>query len=196
MNAPWPTTSPTKAASTEREWGISYDEITQLAAAARPFLAIIDPDAGTFLHPSNMPEKIQQFCSESSQAVPQTRGEIVRVALESLALKYRLVLERLETLSGKHLAPLHIIGGGTKNRLLNQLTADCLGRPVVTGPIEATAIGNILMQAIALGHLGSLAEARTLVRNSFNVETLQSGDRAGWDEAYQKLLRLLDSNVS
>lgn len=180
----------------KREWGISYDEITQLAAAARPFLAVVDPDADTFFHPGNMPEKIQQFCSESGQAVPQTRGEIVRVAIESLALKYRLVLERLESLTGKHLAPLHIIGGGTKNRLLNQLAADCLGRTVITGPVEATAIGNILMQSIALGHLSSLAEARALVRKFFDVETLQPGAHAGWDEAYQKLLCLLDFNIS
>jgi rhamnulokinase len=180
----------------KREWGLSYDELTQLAAEAQPFLAVIDPDAGVFLHPGNMPEKIRTFCAESGQPVPQTRGEIVRVALESLALKYRLVLERLEALTGKHLAPLHIIGGGTKNRLLNQLAADCLGRPVITGPVEATAIGNILMQAVTLGHLGSLAEARALVRSSFEVETFQPGSRAGWDEAYQKLLRILDSNVS
>ncbi len=180
----------------KREWGISYDEITQLAAQATPFLAVLDPDAALFLHPGDMPAKIQQFCAQSGQAVPQTRGQIARAALESLALKYRLVLERLETLTGKHLSPLHIIGGGTKNRLLNQLTADCLARPVITGPVEATAIGNILMQALTLGHLSDLSKARALVRASFNVETYQPGERAGWDEAYQKLMRLLDSNVS
>lgn len=180
----------------KREWGLSYDEITQLAAAAPPFLAVLDPDSEIFLHPGNMPAKIQQSCAESRQPVPRTRGEIVRVALEGLALKYRLTLERLETLTGKRLAPLHIIGGGTKNRLLNQFTADCIGRPVAAGPVEATAIGNLLMQAIALGHLGSLAEARALARNSFNVETFQPGNRAGWDEAYRKLLKLLGSNVS
>lgn len=174
----------------KREWGLSYDEITQLAAEATPFLAVLDPDAAMFLHPGNMPAKIQQFCAESGQTVPQTRGEIVRVALESLALKYRLVLQRLETLTGKPLSPLHIIGGGTKNRLLNQFTADCLNRPVITGPVEATAIGNLLMQAITLGHLSDLNQARALVRASFQVETYQPGNRAGWDEAYQNLLAL------
>ncbi len=174
----------------KREWGLSYDEITQLAAEAPPFLAVLDPDAAMFLHPGNMPAKIQQFCAESGQKVPQTRGEIIRVTLESLALKYRLVLERLETLTGKHLSPLHIIGGGTKNRLLNQFAADCLNRPVITGPVEATAIGNLLMQAITLGHLSDLNQARALVRASFQVETCQPGNRAGWDEAYQNLLAL------
>ncbi len=174
----------------KREWNISYDEITQIAAAARPFLAVIDPDSEIFLHPGDMPAKIQKFCAESGQPVPQSRGEIVRVALESLALKYRLVLERLETLIGKHLTPLHIIGGGTKNRLLNQLTADCIHRPVIAGPVEATAIGNLLMQAITLGHLSNLGEARAVVRNSFDVETFMPGNFAGWDEAYAKLLKL------
>lgn len=180
----------------KREWGISYDEITQLAAQAPPFLAVIDPDSADFFRPGDMPAKIRQFCAQSGQNVPQARGEIVRVALESLALKYRLVLEQLEALTGKRLAPLHIIGGGTKNRLLNQFTADCLARPVVTGPVEATAIGNILIQTITLGHLSDLNEARVLVRNSFNVETFQpTPNRSDWDKAYQKLLKLLEPNV-
>jgi sugar (pentulose or hexulose) kinase len=128
--------------------------------------------------------------------VPQSQGEIVRVALESLALKYRLTLERLEELSGKRLNPIHIIGGGTKNRLLNQLTADCTLRTVVTGPVEATAIGNILMQAIALGHLGSLVEARAVVRRSFDVETYHPNLQDGWDEAYAKLLNVSKAMAS
>jgi len=169
---------------------LSYDEITSLAADAQPFLAVIDPDADLFFHPGEMPEKIRRFCAESGQPVPQTKGEIVRLALEGLALKYRLTLERLEELSGKHLDPIHIIGGGTKNHLLNQFTADCTGRTVVTGPVEATAIGNVLMQAIALGQLDSLAEARAVVRKSFDVETYLPASHAGWDEAYEKLLKL------
>jgi len=175
---------------------LGYDEITRLAAEARPFMAVIDLDAVNFFHPGEMPEKIRQFCTESGQPVPQTKGEIIRVALESLALKYRLTLERTEELSSQRLDPIHIIGGGTKNRLLNQFTADCTGRRVVTGPVEATAIGNVLTQAIALGQLGSLAEARAVVRKSFDVETYQPGHSAGWDVAYQKLLKLMDSNIS
>jgi rhamnulokinase len=169
---------------------LSYDEITFLAADARPFLAVVDTDADLFFYPGDMPEKICEFCAESGQLLPQTKGEIVRVALESLALKYRHHLECLEELVGKRLDPIHIIGGGTKNRLLNQFTADCTGRTVVTGPVEATAIGNVLMQAIALGHLGSLAEARAAVRKSFDVENFFPISSAGWDEAYAKLLKL------
>ena len=138
---------------------LTYDEITQLASEAKSFLAVIDPDDGVFLHPGNMPERIQKYCADTNQTVPQTKGEIIRVVLECMALKYRWVLERLEELSGKHHDPIHIIGGGTKNRLLNQFTADCTQRKVIAGPVEATAIGNILMQAIALDHLASLSEA-------------------------------------
>jgi rhamnulokinase len=170
---------------------LSYDEITRLAADARPFLAVINPDADLFFHPGDMPTRICQYCAESGQAVPQTKGEIVRVALESLALKYRYTIECLEELSGRRLDPIHIIGGGTKNRLLNQFSADCTRRVVVTGPVEATAIGNVLMQAIALGQLASLSEARAVVRQSFDVESYHPGSSAGWDEAYAKLLTLL-----
>jgi rhamnulokinase len=177
----------------KREWGLAYDELTRLAAEAQPFLSVIDPDGGVFLHPGHMPEKIRTFCAQSGQAVPQTQGEIVRVALESLALKYRLTLGRLEELTGQRFDVIHIIGGGTRNRLLNQLTADCTGRTVVTGPVEATAIGNILMQAIALGHLSSLTEARRLVRQSFDVETYQPARAAGWDEGFAKLLSFTGS---
>lgn len=174
----------------KREWGISYDEITRLAAEAQPFLAVLDPDDSVFLHPGGMPEKVRTFCARSGQAVPQSRGEIVRVALESLALKYRLVLDQLEKLVGRRLEPLHIIGGGTKNCLLNQFTADCTNRRVVCGPVEATATGNILMQAIALGHLGSLIEARALVCRSFEVETYYPASTAGWDDQFEKLVNL------
>lgn len=169
---------------------LSYDDLTRLATDAQPFLAVIDPDADLFFHPGDMPEKIRRFCAESGQPAPQTKGEIVRVALESLALKYRLTLEHVEELSGKRLDPIHIIGGGTKNRLLNQFSADCTGHAVVTGPVEATAIGNVLMQAIALGQIGSLDEARAVVRKSFDVEIFQPQNRAGWNEAFEKLLKL------
>jgi rhamnulokinase len=174
---------------------LSYDELTRLAAKARPFVAVIDPDADLFFHPGEMPEKIRTFCSESGQSTPQTKGEIVRVALESLALKYRRTLAHVEELSSKRLDPIHIIGGGTKNRLLNQLTADCTGRTVVTGPVEATAIGNVLMLAIGLGHIGSLSEARALVRASFEVEEYQPRQHDDWDEAYSKLLKLLNEKA-
>lgn len=170
---------------------LSYDGITRLASEAVPFLALIDPDDDRFLHPGDMPERIRNYCAETNQSVPQTKGAVIRVALESLALKYRWVLERLEELAGKQFAPVHIIGGGTKNRLLNQFTADATGRTVITGPVEATAIGNVLMQSIGLGHLGSLSEARAVVRASFEVEEFNPGPRERWDAAYARLLKLI-----
>ncbi|MFN8414548.1 MAG: FGGY-family carbohydrate kinase [Anaerolineales bacterium] len=132
------------------------------AEEAEAFLAVIDPDDGLFLAPGDMPFRIQKYCMDTNQRVPQTKGQIIRIALESIALKYRYVLEHLEELSGKRLDPFHIIGGGTQNRLLNQFTANATQRTVIAGPIEATAIGNILMQAIGLKHLASLAEAREI----------------------------------
>jgi len=180
-----------------REWmrqgeELSFDVLTQAAAESEAFPSVIDPDDDMFLHPGDMPSHIQKFCADTNQPVPQTKGQIIRVALESLALKYRFVLERLEELSGKRLDPLHIIGGGTKNRLLNQFTADATKRRVVTGPVEATAIGNVLMQAIGLKHLGSLSDAREVVRASFDVEEYHPESDAGWDEAYANLLNLMN----
>ena len=180
-----------------REWmrggeEISFDALTQLAAESEAFLSVINPDVAEFLHPGDMPARIQKFCADTNQPVPQTKGEIIRVALESIALKYRLVLERLEELTGKRFEPLHIIGGGTKNKLLNQFAADATGRTVVVGPVEATAIGNILMQAIGMKHLGSLAEAREVVRASFEPEIYEPKQTAGWNEAYARLQKVMN----
>jgi rhamnulokinase len=169
---------------------LSYDEITRLAAEAKPFLAVIDPDDDRFFHPGNMPERICTYCAETNQTVPQTKGQILRIALESLALKYRWVLERLEELAEKRFDPIHIIGGGTKNRLLNQFAADAASRTVMTGPVEATAIGNVLMQAIGLKHLGSLEEAREVVRQSFTPEVYEPKN-SDWDEAYSRLQKVM-----
>ncbi|HSB03224.1 MAG TPA: rhamnulokinase family protein, partial [Anaerolineales bacterium] len=170
---------------------ISYDEITRLASESEPFLAIIDPDFEGFLHPGDMPSRIQEYCADTNQTVPQTKGQIVRIALEGIALKYRLVLERLEELTGKRLDPIHIIGGGTKNRLLNQFAADASCRTVITGPVEATAIGNILMQAIGRKHLNSLAEAREVVHTSFRPDVYEPQKNTDWDEAYSRLQKVM-----
>ncbi len=172
----------------KREWNMSYDEITKLAREAPRFKSVIDVDDELFLHPGDMPERIRQYCLNTNQHVPETPGEMIRIVLESLALKYRLVLEQLEKLGGHTLDPIHIIGGGTKNKLLNQLTADATGRRVITGPVEATAIGNVVMQAIALGHLDSLTEARDLIRRSFDVEKYHPKPDFRWDELYARLL--------
>jgi rhamnulokinase len=180
-----------------REWArqgeeFSFDALTRLAAEAEPFLAVIDPDFGEFLHAGHMPFRIQKYCVDTDQRVPQTKGEMLRVALEGIALKYRLVLERLEELTQKHLDPIHIIGGGTKNRLLNQLTANSTGRTVITGPVEATAIGNILMQAIGMENLDTLAEAREVVRASFEPEVYEPNQTVDWDEAYSRLQKIMN----
>jgi rhamnulokinase len=178
-----------------REWAregdaYSYDELTQMAAEAPAFGPLVSPDDVRFLAPGPMCERIQGFCHDSGQAVPETRGAIVRCALESLALEYRWVAERLDELVGRRLAAVHIIGGGSQNRLLNQFTADATGRAVVAGPVEATAIGNILVQALALGHISSLAEGRAIVRSSFDVETFEPADTAAWDGAYERYLKI------
>jgi rhamnulokinase len=172
---------------------LSYTQLTQLAGAARPFTCLLDPDDDDFLKPGDMPARIRAYAVRTGQTVPQTHGEIVRSALESIALKYRYTLEKLEEMLGHPLAPIHIVGGGTQNRLLSQFTADAANRPVLTGPIEATAMGNCLLQAVALGHLGSLWEARAVVRNSGELLSFEPGERGGWDEAYARFLQLMGS---
>ncbi len=170
---------------------LSYAELTQMAAQAEPFCAVIDVDADDFLKPGDMPARIRVYCERTGQRAPETRGEIVRCALEGLALKYRWVLEHLEAMIGHPLEPLHIVGGGTQNRLLSQFAADATGRRVITGPIEATAIGNILVQAIALGHIESIHAARAIVANSFEMQTFEPAQSAGWDRAYTRFNQLI-----
>ena len=169
----------------------SYDDLTQLAAAAPPFVAVIDPDDPSFFAPHDMPAAIQAFCQKTGQAVPQTHGEIVRTALEGLALRYRWVADKLEELWGRQtFTVVHIVGGGSQNRLLCQFAADSLQRPVVAGPVEATAIGNIALQAVAMGAFSSLAEARSVIRASFDVVGYEPRPAGAWDAAYERFLQL------
>lgn len=173
---------------------LSYDDLTQMAAQAKPLQSVVDPDYPEFLKPGDMPARIRAFCQMTDQPVPQSKGEVIRCALESLTLKYRWVLERLEEILGRRLKPIHIVGGGTQNRLLNQFAADATGRRVVTGPIEATAAGNVITQAMALGHIASLEEGRQVVRNSFEVATYEPSGGDEWDEAYARLLAMMEQN--
>ena len=178
-----------------REWSragesYSYDDLTRMAAEAPAFGPLVVPGDARFLPPGDMPGRIRAFCRDTGQAVPETKGSIVRCALESLALEYRRVAERLSELVGRRFPTVHVIGGGSQNRLLNQFTADATGRTVVAGPVEATAIGNVLVQALALGHIASLAEGRELVRHSFEVETFEPGDTSAWDGAYERYLEM------
>ncbi len=169
---------------------LSYDDLTALAAQAPAFGPLVEPDAAEFLPPGDMPERIQAFCRRTGQRVPETRGEIVRCALESLACKYRWAVEKLEQMLGRQLGVIHIVGGGSQNTLLCQFAADATQRPVIAGPVEATAIGNVLVQAIARGRIGDLAQGREIVARSFERVTYEPGDPAGWDEAYSRFLAL------
>ena len=169
----------------------SYDELTRLAEAAPPFTGIVNPDDATFMLPPSMPAAMDAFCQRTGQPVPTEPGAVVRCALESLALRYRWVLERLEELLGRRLETIHVLGGGSQNALLCQFTADVCNRVVLAGPVEATAIGNVLLQAIGLGLLGSLAEAREVVRCSFEVRTFTPREPEAWHEPYQRFLRLI-----
>jgi rhamnulokinase len=169
----------------------SYDELTPMAAQAAPLQSIIDPDDAEFAKHGDMPARIRAFCQRTGQPVPSSPGAVVRCALESLALKHRWVLERLETILRRRLEPIHIVGGGAQNRLLCQLTADATGRRVVAGPVEATAIGNIIVQGMAMGHIASLAEGRRVVRHSCDLTTYEPVGHPGWEEAYSRLVSLM-----
>jgi rhamnulokinase len=161
----------------------SYAELESLAAKAKPLRSLINPNDSRFLNPPDMPKAIQAFCRETGQPVPRTEGEILRCARESLALMYREVLGALEELTGNRIAVIHIVGGGSKDGLLNQMTADACQRPVITGPVEATAMGNLLTQVRADGELKSLAEMREVVRRSSEVREFKPEREAGWPEA-------------
>jgi rhamnulokinase len=170
---------------------LSYDQLTAIASEAPQFKAFIDPDHPTFLAPPNMPMQICTFLIETDQPVPQEKGAIVRLILESLALKYRLVLEQLEEILGQRFEVLHIVGGGAQNGLLCQFTANAIGRTVIAGPIEATACGNILSQALALGHLDSVTSARQVVRSSFNLTTYEPKETEIWDEVFSHFQEII-----
>lgn len=166
-----------------------YAELTRLAASARAFVSLINPADARFLRPENMPEAIAGFCRETGQPVPETPGAMVRCILESLAMLYRRTLLQIEQLIGRRIERLHIVGGGSQNALLNQFTANALQIPVLAGPVEATAAGNVLIQAIALGHLPSLTAAREVVRRSMEVRTVEPQAGGEWLGAFEKFSR-------
>jgi rhamnulokinase len=163
--------------------GLSFDygELIELAVRQTPLSHLVDPDDGSFLRPPDMLAAINQFCVRTHQPVPQEAGAYVRTVLESLAFKYRFVLRDLEHVSGKHIGQIRIIGGGSKNRLLNQLTADATGRKVLAGPAEATALGNVAIQILATGEAASLAEVRAIVDRSFPTEIFVPLETDKWD---------------
>jgi len=168
--------------------GYSYEQLTQMASEARPFAAVLNPDA--FLEPGEMPRKITEHCGPQA---PGSHGEFARTILESLALRYRHVLESLETLGNRKIEVIHIVGGGSRNALLNQFVADCTGRRVIAGPTEATAIGNILVQAMGAGELRNLDEARAVVRASFPPVAVEPRPSAEWEKAYDGYREMVGS---
>lgn len=168
----------------------SYAELSEMAKSAPPFLALVEPDHPSFLHPGDMPSRIREFCKNTGQTIPESKGEIVRCILESLAFKCRWVLDRLEELRGKRIDTIHIFGGGSQNVVLCQFIANATNRQVSAGPTEATATGNALVQALALGYIDSLEAMREIIRNSFEIIPYEPRDTEQWEAAYQRFLEI------
>ncbi|MBW1931595.1 MAG: rhamnulokinase [Candidatus Helarchaeota archaeon] len=184
-------------AECKRRWDqikrCSYEDLNREALEAKPFQSFIDPDYSLFLNPDNMIKAIQQFCKMTHQRIPNSRGEIVRCILESLALKYKYVYEKLRKILKRNFKTIHIIGGGSQNKLLSQFTANGIGIEVRTGPVEATAVGNILTQLASQSHNYKLFELRKIVINSFPIEKLAPQETTEWDEAYKIFLKYMKS---
>jgi rhamnulokinase len=170
---------------------LSWENIVELSKASQPFAFLVDPDHPGFLNPADMPEAIREFCRNTGQLVPVTEGQIARCIYDSLALKYKYTLAQIEEITGDKIEKIHIIGGGANNRFLCQLTADATGLPVWAGPVEATAIGNILVQARAMGYLKTLVEMRQLVAQSFEPELYSPEETIEWKMGYSKFMEIL-----
>ena len=180
----------------KRQWELDgspldFATMASLSAAAQPFSAFIDPDDASFASPGGMPDKIRAWCEKSGQAVPQDQGTILRVATDSLALKYRTVFESIQSLTGTNFQTLHAGGGGIQNEALCQATANALGIEVIAGPVEATSCGNVITQMIATGALTDLVAGRELIRRSFEFKSYKAQDTAAWDAAYARFKTLL-----
>ena len=178
-----------------RQWqreGHSYewDELLLMAEQAPPFRSLVDPDATTFLSPGNMPATLRDYCRRTGQPEPESVGAVIRCCIESLALKYRQVLGNLEELVGHRLNTVRIVGGGCKNRMLCAFTADACNRPVAAGPVEATALGSVLVQAMARGELQSLVEGRLAVAASVSLERFEPRNSAEWEAAFARFSNL------
>ncbi|GAB4242194.1 MAG: rhamnulokinase family protein [Acidobacteriota bacterium] len=172
---------------------LTYADLVEAAQSAPALRTVFDPDDPSLMNPPHMPEAIARLCRRGGQPVPEGRAEMVRAVFESLALKYRQVLDQITTLQNRRPEVLHIVGGGSRNDFLNQLTADATGLTVVAGPAEATATGNILVQALSSGHLPSIEAARQLVRDSFALRMFEPKAREGWDAKYEEFLAVVGS---
>jgi rhamnulokinase len=169
----------------------TWPDMVELAKESEPFQFLINPDDPMFLNPRDMTQAIRDYCYQTAQGTPHTHGETIRCIYDSLALKYRYTLEQIRSVSDQSIEVIHIIGGGANNHFLNQLTADATGRQVVAGPTEATAIGNIMMQAKALGYLSSLSEIRKIVADSFDLVYFNPSGQYDWDKAYARYLDII-----
>ena len=181
-----------------RQWNaegdpIGFEEMVEIAGQAAPLASFVDPDDGSFYNPGDMPIKVRQYCTNTGQRIPGSKGEIVRCVFESLALKYRWVVEKIEDITGRRIERLYLVGGGVKNQLLNQFTANALNRTVIGSLSEATAVGNLMVQAYALGEVSGVEQIREVVRNSFPTTTFLPQETNRWDDAYGRFSDLLRS---
>lgn len=172
----------------------SYSEIVKMSNSVEGFRSLIDQDHPSFAHPESMSKAIMDYCANTGQCIPQNHAEFIRCIFDSLALKYRYVLECLQQMAPFEIKKLHVIGGGSQNNLLNQATANSIGLPVVAGPCEATAIGNIMMQAKGIGLVNSLQEIRSIIRNSVAPDVFYPQDSEMWKEAYDKYMRIMNTD--
>ncbi|WP_438447575.1 rhamnulokinase [Gorillibacterium sp. sgz5001074] len=184
----------------KREWDQSvtprsFAELVKLAEEAPAFRSFIDPDDLLFLPPGGMPDRIRRYCRETGQPVPETEGEITRCIYESLAMQYRLVLARLEALTGNTYGGLHMMGGGIQNKFLCRMTASAIGRPVWAGPVEASSLGNMAAQLIALGEVADMTEARGLIKRSYPLDIYEPEQPEVWDEAFERYLSITKMSI-
>jgi len=180
-----------------RQWDregelLSFDELEQQANAAKPFESLIDPDYHAFQTPGNMPKRIREYCEMTGQTVPQTKGEIIRCIAQSLAFKYRQTIEGMEEVTKNKYNVVNIVGGGIKDKMICSFTANATKRTVCTGPVEATSIGNVVVQAIAMGAIKDLNEGRKVVKNSFDITTYEPQDSEAWDAAYEHWKKIIE----
>lgn len=174
----------------KRQWAregeeLSFDELERQANAAAPFESMINPDDDSFQTPGNMPRRIREYCEKTGQKVPETKGEIVRCIAQSLGFRYRYTIEGMEKVTGEKYNVVNIVGGGIKDKMICQFTANATKRAVHAGPVEATSIGNVLVQAMAMGAIKDLNEGRAVVKNSFDIAVYEPQDSDAWDAAYE-----------
>lgn len=170
---------------------VSFTELEEMASAAKPFINFINPENDVFMAPGDMPSRIKIYCADTKQPVPETKGEIIRCIYQSIALKYKMTLDMLEEISGKQLNAIHMVGGGIKDKTLCAFTASATGRKVIAGPVEATSVGNLMIQALGLGKIKNLAEIRKVVKASFPTTAYEPVDTSAWLEAYEYYKRYI-----